>query len=456
MTAPTRSSKELSKYSAIPSLSLRENLSGILAARRDQLSFVSHAATRGDIVRLRLGGLPMVLINHPDHFQHVLVDAHANYDKDNFLYRAVQTVFRGGLVSNPGGERWRTRRRMMQPSFNRGSIVDLTPGMTELTGELLDRWAGRDDPDAVVDISADIRDLALKIALRSLFGVEASAEVALFERNFLELNTIIGNFFRFPFPPLNRRPRLRALIRDMDGFVDRLVADREADPAERRDLFAALLTMTHPTSGVNLTRQELLGEILSTIVSGYETSSNSMAWVCYRLARHPEVQRRVQEEVDQVLDGRVPTLEDLSELTYTRMVMDETLRLHTPAWQTMRRAIHEDEIGGYRIPEGCGVYLNFLTYHRHPEFWPDPDRFDPERFAPENTAKRPRNVYQPFGSGPRYCIGKYFALTEMQIVIAMLAQNFTVTVPPGQPPVGFAPLVTLHPKGGIQLRLARR
>ncbi|WP_369172888.1 cytochrome P450 [Streptomyces sp. R28] len=455
MTALTRG-KGARKNSSLPRLGLRDNVSGILAARRNQLGFIQHAAAQGDIVRMRLGGIPMVLINHPDYFQHVLVDDHANYDKDNFLYRAVQTVFRGGLVSNPGGESWRVRRRMMQPSFNRGSIVDFTSGMTELTGDLLRRWADRSEPGAVVDVSGDIGDLALQIVLRSLFGVESTADVKAFERNFLELNTIVGNFFRMPFPPLDRRPRLRALIREMDDFVDRLIRDRRTETDERRDLFAALLNATHGHDGAGFTQQELLGEILSTIVSGYETSSHSIAWVFYRLARHPEIQSRVQQEVDEVLQGQSPTFDSLTELPYTRMVIDETLRLHTPAWQTMRRALRDDEIGGYHIPRGSSVYLNFLTYHRHPEFWPDPERFDPERFTPENTAKRPRNVYQPFGSGPRHCIGKYFALTEIHIITAMLAQSFTVTVPAGQPPVGFSPLVTLHPRGGIHLHLTPR
>ncbi|MER6912302.1 cytochrome P450 [Streptomyces sp. NPDC000594] len=455
MTAPTRVT-EVRRNSSIPSLGLRGSVSGILAARRNQLDFIQHATTQGDIVRMRLGGIPMILINHPDYFQHVLVDAHANYDKDNFLYRAVETVFRGGLVSNPGGESWHARRRMMQPSFKRGSTVDFTAGMTELTDDLLRRWAGRSDQGAVVDVSADIGNLSLQIVLRSLFGVAAGAEVKAFERNFLELNTIVGNFFRMPFPPLSRRPRLRALIQEMDDFVDRLIRARRSGTEERRDLFGALLDATHGDDGTGFTQQELLGEILSTIVSGYETSSHSIAWVFYRLARHPDIQSRVQKEVDEVLQGQPPTFDSLAKLPYTRMVIDETLRLHTPAWQTMRRALRDDEIDGYRIPRGSSVYLNFLTYHRHPEFWPDPERFDPERFTPENVAKRPRNVYQPFGSGPRHCIGKYFALTEIHLITAMLAQSFTVSVPAGQPPVGFKPLVTLHPRGGIHLHLTPR
>jgi cytochrome P450 len=192
------------------------------------------------------------------------------------------------------------------------------------------------------------------------------------------------------------------------------------------------------------------------IIAGYETSSHALAWVCYQLAAHPDAQRAVQEEVDRVLAGRPPDLADLSALTYTRQVVDETLRLCTPAWQTMRRAVEADVIGGYRIPAGSDVYLNLLTLHRHPDFWPDPERFDPDRFALAASEKRPKHVYQPFGSGPRFCIGKHFALTELVLVTAMFAQALSASIPPGQPPVGFAPLVTLHPRGGIQLMMAPR
>ena len=242
----------------------------------------------------------------------------------------------------------------------------------------------------------------------------------------------------------------------MDAFIAHLIAARMEHESDRPDLFTLLLNSLDEETGTGLTHDQLTNEILAMIIAGYETSSNSISWIFHQLAEHPDVQRRVQEEVDGVLDGRVPTFEDLPNLSYTRQVIDETLRLFTPAWQTMRHAVDEDVIGGYRIPKGTDVYLNLFTFHRHPEFWPEPTRFDPERFTPEEIAKRPRSAYQPFGSGPRYCLGKQFALTELHIITVMLAQTFHVTKPAGQPPVGFAPLITLHPKGGIQLTLQRR
>ncbi|MFE1173043.1 cytochrome P450 [Streptomyces sp. NPDC058773] len=446
---------------AVPRLSLRENLVGLAEMRRDQLAFlVRSVRTHGDIFHMRLGGLPTVMVNHPDYLQHVLVDNHQNYDKDNFLYRATRTVLREGLIANKGGEPWRRHRRIMQPSFSRSSVADFTTNISDLTGDLLRQWEEPAGRGAVVDVTTEVANLALRIVLRALFGVDADDRGRRFERDFLEVNAIAGDFFRFPFPPLSwyspSRNRLRQLIREMDDFIAYLIDARLARESDKPDLFTLLLNAMDEETGTGLTHAQLANEILAMIIAGYETSSNSISWIFYQLAAHPDIQHRVHDEVDGVLNGRLPTLDDLPRLTYTRMVIDETLRLFTPAWQTMRHAVADDIIGGYRIPRGTDVYLNLFTFHRHPDFWPDPTRFDPERFTPEEVARRPRHVYQPFGSGPRHCLGKHFALTELHIITAMLAQTFHITRPAGQAPVGFAPLITLHPKGGIHLRLKRR
>ena len=411
---------------------------------------------------MRLGGFPMVLINHPDHFQHVLVENHANYNKDNFLYRASRTVLREGLIGNIGGEPWKLQRRLMQPAFRRASVAAFTRNMTDLTADLMREWEPARDSGTPVDVTGDIADLALKIVLRSLFGVDADDRSRKFEREFLEVNAILGNFFRFPFPPLTwrtpSRNRLRTLIREMDGFIHHLIKLRDnpdREDQDRPDLFALLLHSVDEETGDSLSGEQLANEILAMIIAGYETSSNSISWVFYQLAQRPEVQDRVQAEVDEVLGGRAPGFDDIARLTYTRMVIDETLRLYSPAWQTMRSAVEDDVIGGYRIPGGTNVYLNFFAFHRNPDIWPEADTFDPERFRPGQNSIPPA-VYQPFGSGPRHCIGKHFALTELVVITAMFAQAYRVSRPAGQPPVGFAPLTTLHPKGGISLLLNSR
>jgi cytochrome P450 len=442
-----------------PAMGAWENLAGIPAARRDLMGFLERAVDRyGDVFRLRLGGVPMLMVNRPDYVQHVLVDAVDRYDKDTFLYRSVQTVMRQGLVANIGGESWRTQRRLMQPSFQRRSIAAFAGNITDLARETFRGWDERARPGQPldVDVTHDVADLALRIILRTLFGVESGVDGQRFARDFVEVNTIVGDFVRFPFPPLAWRRRLKVLMGRLDAFVDELVRDRMAERTGREDLFGMLLGALDEESGTGLTRGQLYSELLAMIIAGYETSSNVIAWLFHQLATHPEMLSRVQQEADDVLGGRTPAFEDLPDLPYARMVIDETLRLFTPAWQTVRHALEDDDIGGHRVRRGESVYINFFLLHRNPRHWPDPARFDPERFSPEAVAARPRNVYQPFGTGPRHCIGKHLALTELHLITVMLAQAYDVTVPDPGRVVGFAPLITLQPAGGIRLRLRRR
>ncbi|MFI6442232.1 cytochrome P450 [Streptomyces sp. NPDC050759] len=442
-------------------MALRENAAGILALRRDQVGYLrGMVAAHGDIFRMRMGGFPVVMVNHPDYVQDVLVNRHENYDKENFLYRAARAIVRDGIVTSIGGAEWQRRRKMLNPAFHRPSIARFVDVMTEKTGDMLDGW-GRAAPAEVIDVSAASSGLALKIVLSSLFGAGTGDGIRRFERAFFDVNEIAGKFFRFPFPPLTwrtpSRNRLRARIAEMDAFIHEVIAaSSRPDAAHGLDLFTLMLDAVDEETGARLTAEQLASEVMSMIVGGFETSSNSIAWIYQQLAEHPEVQRRVQSEVDEVLGGRPPTFADLSRLVYTRRVVDETLRMFTPAWQTMRRAAQSDQIGGYRIRQHANVYINFFTLHRHPEFWPDPDRFDPDRFSPQASAQRPRHAYQPFASGPRHCIGKHFGLAELQVTTAMLAQRFHVEQPQNLPSPGFDPLLTLHPKNGIHLRLRHR
>ncbi|WP_203984475.1 cytochrome P450 [Sphaerisporangium rufum] len=414
----------------------------------------------GDIVAIRVLGIKMIMLNHPDYFERVLVRNHENYDKSTFLFRAVEPILRGGLIGNVGGEPWRRQRRIMQPSFHRPKVAGFAENMTDETARMLRRWDRQYGPDDVVNVSTELGQLAMRIVFRSLFGAEVGARGDAIEQMFLEANQIVGAFFRFPFPPLSwpTRPhrRLNEIIRTMDGFVSDVIRSRIDSDEDHLDLLTALMNAVDEETGTGMTPLQLHREVLNIIIGGYETTSNSVAWLIHLIGQHPDVQARLHAEVDEVLGGRVPAFDDVPRLVYTRMIVDETLRLYTPAWQTMRRAIEEDEMGGYRIPAGSDVYLNMFTLHRHPEYWPDPHVFDPERFTPEQVDARPRHAYIPFASGPRNCIGKHFALTELTLILAMVAQAYRVEIPEERRYVEIEPLITMHPKGGIHARMARR
>jgi cytochrome P450 len=178
-------------------------------------------------------------------------------------------------------------------------------------------------------------------------------------------------------------------------------------------------------------------------------------WVWYLLSKHPAVERRLHDELAVVLGGRTPTLEDLSKLSYTTMVIEESLRLYPPAWVIERRSIAADQIGPYVIPPGSTIILSQYITHRHPAFWDNPEGFDPERFTPERVASRPRFAYFPFGGGPRVCIGNNFAMMELQLILATVAQRYRLALVPGHP-VELDPMITLRPRYGILMDLVPR
>ncbi|MEU9714591.1 cytochrome P450 [Streptomyces sp. NPDC047976] len=445
----------------IPSLGLREKLTALPEMRRDQVAFLSKAIDKyGDVFQMRLLGNPMVMINHPEHVHRVLVTNRENYDKENFLYRTVRPVLRNGLIGAIGGESWHRQRRLMQPSFHRPKISVFADTMTEETTAMLRRWEQRYQNGEVAAVVPDVGHLALRIVTRNLFGADVGPTTEAIESDFTDANNIMGEYFRFPFPPLHwptpSHRRLHKLIANLDAFVGAMIEQRNTRSDGSPTLLSILADAVDEDTGHQMDAVQLQQEVVNIMVGGYETTTGAASFMLYLLAKHPDIQERMHAELVEVLDGRVPDFDDVGKLKYTRMVVDETLRLRGPAWQTMRRAVGPDEVGGFRIDADAGIYINFFTLHRHREFWPDPERFDPERFAPEAVAERPRNTYIPFGAGLRVCIGKHFALTELIVIAAMIVQRYRLGLPDGHPPVGLDQLVTLRPKHEVLLRLERR
>ena len=191
------------------------------------------------------------------------------------------------------------------------------------------------------------------------------------------------------------------------------------------------------------------------LLAGHETTSLALSWTYYLLSQHPGASRSIEEEVDREIGNGRPTFAHIDRLTFMRRVLEESLRLYPPAWGFSRRALGDDEIGGYRIPKGSLVFLIPFVVHRRPKLWPDPDRFDPGRFAPEHESTRPRLAYIPFGGGPRGCIGNQFAMLEAQLIVATIAQRYRIELVPDQD-IRPEPLITLRPAPGIRAILRKR
>jgi cytochrome P450 len=255
--------------------------------------------------------------------------------------------------------------------------------------------------------------------------------------------------------PTPRNRAYRGAQQELDRVVYGIIEKRRKDGGEADDVLAMLMAARDEETGEAMDDRQLRDEVMTMFLAGHETTANALAWTWSLLSKNPAERRKLEAEVDAVLGDRPPTFDDLASLKYTRMVVDESMRLYPPAWIVGRTAMQDDTIRGYRVPKGSFVAAATYLTHRHPGFWSNPEGFDPERFTPEASASRHRYAYIPFGAGPRICIGNAFAIMEAQLVTAMIAQRFRVDLASGAK-LEPEPLITLRPRGGVPVTLRRR
>jgi cytochrome P450 len=360
-----------------------------------------------------------------------------------------------GLLTIDGPYHDRARRIMM-PAFHRERIEDSIGVMAAEAEAEIERLA----PGGLVDVYAWMRRLAMRIAMRALLGLDpddddrGAAAAGHFERALSYYGTDFHlRLLRGPGSPWRRLKAARAqLDRIVYGEVER--RRRRPDP-DRVDVLSLLLA-AHDDDGSSLTDDEVRDQVMTLMFAGHDTSTSTLSFLVYELARNPSALARLRAEQDQVLAGGAPTSAQLfGALPYLDMVVDETLRLYPPAWVGPRRAVSEFEFGGYRVPEGAYVNYSSWASHRLPGVFPDPEAFVPERFSPERKAALPRGAYVPFGGGSRICIGKRFGQTEVKLVATMLLGRLHLELPPGRT-MTIRQMPTLSPDGGLEMRVRER
>jgi cytochrome P450 len=401
--------------------------------------------TYGDIVQYRSSLEPAYLINHPDYIQHVLLNNGQNYNKSTFLNKyLLESVAGQGLLTSEN-PLWRQQRHLIQPAFHRRSLPKFAGLMQEAARRSLARLDCQAAEGGVVDIAKEMMRLTLDIVTQALFSYDISDKADLVGEA-MDTMVTIGK---------PRHRKVREAIDTLDRIVFGMIDDRRRNPGLSRDDLLAMLLNARYEDGTIMEDRQVRDEVMTLMVAGHETTANSLSWAWYLLAQHTEVVEVLEAELDAVLSGRTPDLEDLPRLIYTEKVVQEAMRLYPSAWSLSRRALGEDEIGGYYIPKDAIVAMSPYTMHRHPDYWREPERFDPERFAPEQVASRPRFAYFPFGGGARQCIGNHFAMMESLIIIATIAQHYRLRLVPGHPVEEHA-LVTLRPRYGILVNLQTR
>ncbi|GAB4450104.1 MAG: cytochrome P450 [Chloroflexi bacterium OHK40] len=426
--------------------------------RQDPLGFLMQTfTTYGDTVRYRIGPIRSTLIAHPDGVKHVLQERVKNYTKDHLSYTMVRWVAGDGLLTSMG-DTWLRQRRLAQPAFHRQRIAAMGEMMVRRSQETLAEW------EALAGHEVDVGDAMMRLALRivgdALFGTSVDAQAEAISHNFhLISDQVVTRFRSFNLiPPVLPRARDRAWRQAraaLDRVIYGMIAERRARDEDRGDLFSMLMLARDEDTGERMSDRQLRDELLTMLVAGHETTATALTWAWGLLDQHPEAAAKLHAELDSVLGDRPPTVADLPRLAYTRMVIDETLRLYPPIYIFSRAVQHADSIGPYHIPRGSSVDISAYVTHRHPAFWPDPERFDPERFTPERVAARHKFAYIPFSSGPRMCIGNTFALMEATLALATLARRLTLRRPGGTLPAP-EPLLTLRPLGGLRMRVERR
>ncbi len=434
-------------------------LQSALAFRRAPLQFLTELQRNyGDIVQFRLVIWTTLFMSHPDYIKHILQDNHRNYNRDALIFQIARPLVGNGLITVLDGDDWLRQRKLVQPAFHRQRIAALGTVMTDATNVMLQQWDTYARKRQIFDIGEEMTNLALQIVSQSLFNVDVSPKSHSFRQAFSLASAFLIDYFSMPFPPLSvRTPRHRrfwSAIETMETLAYEIIRTRRQQQEDVGDVLSMLLDAVDE-NGQRMDDKQLRDEVMTLLLAGHETSASTLMWTWYLLTQYPEVQEHLHAELDQILAGRTPTAEDLPQLHYTRMILEEAIRLYPVAWLLMRRAIQDDEIDGYHIPANSSILWTPYVTHRHPDFWEKPEQFYPEHFSPACLAKRPRHAYLPFGSGPRTCIGNTFAMTETQLVLATIAQQYKVSLAPGYH-VELEALLTLRPKNGVFVSIERR
>ena len=371
----------------------------------------------GDLVSMqRPNGRLAYFVNDPAEVRRLLVKRHTNFNKGPGFERVKMLLGNGLIVSD--GDVWRRSRTMIQPAFSRQKVHDLTDLMLNCARTLDRRWTAAVAAGDSINITEETNRFALDLIVISTFGDDAIRWIE--EEG--------DNPFEFLSRDSARDLAVVMRVREVRQLLLDLIHKRRSSAAEQHADFMSMYLAATDKSGQPFTDEELLDELITLVVAGFETSANTLNWAWYLLAKHPEVEARVIAEAQQFMpDAAAVNFENAKSMSYTQQVLEETLRLYPPVWLFTRRSNSEDEILDFDVPVGTDVYLSPYILHRTDRFWSDPDKFDPDRFHVDDAPKKDR-PYFPFSLGPRRCLGEYFSFLEMKIHLALLLPRYQMSL----------------------------
>jgi cytochrome P450 len=445
----------------LPSISKEHRgLKLLFDVQRDPLGYFTKLMHKeGPFAWLNLNGQLLLMLNDATGIQHVFQDNASNYRKAHFSQVLKPLLGNGIFLSE--GKLWRKQRQEAAPVFANGNFEDMLSQMIAATEAMFQRWEPRIARGEAIDLTIETMWLTLDVLLRALFheardGVAASMQLEL-GKVLREAEGRIWSIFNLPQKLVLSLPKYKTAMAFLDDLVMGLIESRRSNGAYPDDLLSRLIA-SYGSSPEDL--KCLRDQVMSFMLAGHETTAHSLSWSFYSLCRHPVQQQRMVEEIDDILQSELPTLDTIKRLTYSKQVFDEVLRLYPPVWTMSRETIGDDVIpldDGRKIPlpKDTVVMLCDYAVHRREAYWSDPEAFDPDRFKPAAVLRRPKFAWFPFGGGPRLCLGFRFAQTESLVALAMILQRYKLTLVPGQT-IKPLPIITLRPDGPILFQIRKR
>ncbi|MEM7133117.1 MAG: cytochrome P450 [Chloroflexota bacterium] len=424
---------------------------------------VNMVAQHGEIANFRVFHHSIYLVSSPELIREILVTKSKQFPKSDRDVAIFLPLLGQGLVSTNGTQHKR-QRKLTQPAFHARRIGNYAETMVHYTQRLTADWKNGQS----IEMSEEMMALTMFIVCKTLFDAdwETMEDVAAQAGEAVAvLQDVADASFTLPFQlpqwiPTRNNRRTKAARAVLDGTIDQIMRDRRAASHDGKiedtgDLLSMLLMAEYDDNSM-MDDDEIRDQLVTLFSAGHETTSNALTWTWYLLSQNPEVEAKMHHEIDTVLEGRLPTLADLPQLSYTEMVLKESMRVYPPVWTINARQASEDTaVGEYLLPKGAQVMISPFVMHRLRDYFPEPERFDPERFRPENEEKLPKYAYMPFGGGPRVCIGNTFAMMEAHLILATMAQRFRFELDPDQE-IELNTQITMSSTHGMRMKVFER
>ncbi|GCE30289.1 cytochrome P450 [Dictyobacter alpinus] len=404
----------------------------------------------GRMATVHIGKQPLLFCFRPEHIRYFLTENPRNFVKPGNANDVGLKLFLGDGLLTIDGDHHRQQRRLVQPAFHKHRVDSYATIMTRYAQETIASW----QPDSVVNMASEMQYLTLRIITKTLFNVDSIEQTKKLGHAFDVVisggppRTVIKSRIRSPFASTRE---LDEASRTIDTFIYGLIEQRRKTNDDTGDVLSMLL-QAQQNEPESMTDKQIHDHVLTFVAAGHETAQNTLSWTFYLLSQHPHVRAKLLAELQTVLAGRVPTLDDLPKLPYLEGVINESWRFYPPAWRQARMALEDFELDGKCIPAGTITILSQWILHNLPDIWGDPENFRPERWDKQNAPSIPQGAYFPFGLGPRICIGMPFAQLETKLLLATILQHYIPQLKP-RARIVFQPLVTLRPKYGMPMRL---